>query len=63
VLCLPHLDVDVLQLDYFTSSSRSAMRAVFSSWSLDESHLLSKSFGVLLCLASACICDCLASAQ
>lgn len=40
VLCLPHLDVDVLQLDYFTSSSRSAMRAVFSSWTLDESHLL-----------------------
>lgn len=28
----------VLQLDYFTSSSRSALRAVFSSWTLDECH-------------------------
>jgi hypothetical protein len=27
-----------LQLDYFSSSSRSALRAVFSSWTLDECH-------------------------
>lgn len=27
-----------LQTDYFTSSSRSALRAVFSSWTLEECH-------------------------
>lgn len=36
--CVLGLSCAVLQLDYFTGSSRSALRAVFSSWTLDECH-------------------------
>jgi hypothetical protein len=51
LLCLPHLDVTMLQLDYFTSSSRSALRAVFSSWTLDECHAwLSRDVGLQMVL-------------
>ena len=40
-----------LQLDYVTSSSRSALRAVFSSWSLDECHTwLSDDIGLQMVL-------------
>jgi hypothetical protein len=40
-----------LQLDYVTSSSRSALRAVFASWTLDECHAwLSKDVGLSLVL-------------
>lgn len=41
----------VLQIDYITSSSRSALRAVFASWSLEEGHAwLSRDIGLQLVL-------------
>lgn len=40
-----------IQLDYFTSSSRSALRAVFASWTLDECHAwLSSDVGLKMVL-------------